>query len=266
MSSAPPAWRSTCAPILTLSAVACDLLSVPHHSFQRSVLLMMLQQIARVTVGAEGSPAANGASQPGGTLAGSSSTSSLGDASPKRELALRIELSHDGEKGWELLSSGMFDIALISVNQLSGVSGLDLSWCYQDQLAQSVRKLADEPPGGGGRQTIIIACTMDEQVTSEKAAQYGIHDVLKKPVSTQALRHMLHKWMPRDYSPPTLLRSPVADRGGGSSNAAEGNFTGGAGGNFTGRILMVDDCEVCDVPLHLPRSPLLSHDLVARPG
>jgi len=99
--------------------------------------------------------------------------------------------------------------------------------------------LATHPPGGWTQaieaadvqtQTIIIACT-SENIPVTALEQYGISDHLQKPISTLALRHMLHKWMPRNHSPKSLLPPPAS-------------IQRSTSGTFAGRVLMVEDCEV----------------------
>lgn len=136
-------------------------------------------------------------------------------------------------------------LALVDIH-LPGISGLDMSWCYSQMLLEG-----DHVPREGGgatpffstaqpgsavhQQTILIACTGDESTTLQQLQGYGIHDVLPKPVTTKGLRHMLHKWLPRDVSAldsglPTLQQPAQLQRN--------------SSGIFAGRVLLVEDCEV----------------------
>jgi len=83
------------------------------------------------------------------------------------------------------------------------------------------------------RPTILIACTADTTATRPLLEQYGIADVLVKPVTVQAMRHMLHKWLPRDASPP-----------GEALVTHQGPVRRSRSGNVNERILLVEDCEV----------------------
>ena len=67
---------------------------------------------------------------------------------------------------------------------------------------------------------------------------------------------MLHKWMPRDYSPPSTLKQPA-------------QLQRNTSGIFAGRILLVDDCEARHATDHAQartgvRTLALSH-LLATP-
>jgi len=169
--------------------------------------------------------------------------------SPHKAIAISLAFASTGETGWDLMRSGNFDIALVDIH-LPGVSGLDLSWCYQQLIINEGTGAAGGPPNSGGsgrmapsqpretdQQTIIIAFTADQTASMEELKSYGIHDVLHKPVSTRALRHMLHKWLPRD-----------CDRA--VSNQALVTLEQPAGlqrnqsGTFAGRVLLVEDDEI----------------------
>lgn len=220
--------------------------------FQRTVLRGMLDQIADVTTSqspatspfsASGYPMArarhadrirSSPESPATTTSGSSPGS---PSAPKP--TLHIEWCEDGERGWELLSSGLFHLAISAHARpldhqlhacvcgnctdgcvlcralrpsrvwscartavdihMPGVSGLDLSWCYQQLLMQaaSANRQRTEPDEASSllRQTVLIAFTADETATQPTLQQYGIADVIHKPIKMQTLRHMLHKWM-----------------------------------------------------------------------
>lgn len=160
----------------------CSLLIVEDDQFQRTVLLSMLESISSVqTVGDSPKSALSPKAQH--RRIGSSPEKNQPSSPEKRGLNLHVEWSEDGERGWELLSSGQFHIALIDIH-LPGVSGLDLSWCYSQLLVQANNAKAgpnDSKKGEGAmQQTIIIACTADTEATKQIVDQYGIHDVLKK--------------------------------------------------------------------------------------
>jgi len=162
----------------------------------------------------------------------------------KQELALRptklqAEYTMTGEQGWDMLRSRRFDIALIDLN-LPGVSGLDLSWCYQ-QMQPGAREEDHTAESGGSaadpqqQPTILIACSSDLP-TDGSLSQYGIHDVLPKPVTMKALRHVMHKWLPRasavEFDLDALQLSQPA------------SLQRNRSGIFAGRILLVEDCVV----------------------
>lgn len=89
--------------------------------------------------------------------------------------------------GFHALAS---QIALIDIH-LPGVSGLDLSWCYQQMLLTGDAVLGKGRPSDEwtslSRQTILIACTGDQSADTEQLQSYGIRDVLLKPVSCSKL-------------------------------------------------------------------------------
>jgi len=187
----------------------CSLLIVEDDAFQRAALRMMLETITR---GDSRSPAGKSpeARQPA--------------------ISLHVESAEDGENGWEKLRSGHFDLALVDIH-LPGASGVDLAWCYQQIHAESLSRSAQEPHTSCSKQTIIIACTADTNVDRDQLERCGMHDMLTKPIDLRALRHVLHKWMPRDSSPPSLLPQPAG-------------LQRNTSGIFAGRVILVDDCEV----------------------
>lgn len=73
--------------------------------------------------------------------------------------------------------------------------------CYQ-QMQPGAREEDHTAESGGSaadpqqQPTILIACSSDLP-TDGSLSQYGIHDVLPKPVTMKALRHVMHKWLPR---------------------------------------------------------------------
>ena len=76
-----------------------------------------------------------------------------------------------------------------------------------------------------------------------KLSTHGIHDLLPKPVSMRALRHMIHKWLPRHHALQGAADNAAAcalSLGGGSAPGAPGAPTGAS----TCRILLVEDCQV----------------------
>ena len=178
-----------------------------------------------------------------------------GDMSPNlKNVCITLECASSGEVGWEMLHSGGFDLAVVDIH-MPGASGFDISWAYQHHLlnGDGGRSSAGaEPP----RQTIIIACTADDDCNQDSLRRYGMHDLLRKPVSVKALRHMLHKWLPRTdidtAGSVPLLRTPFGQHLQSS-------------GQFAGRVLLVEDCVVRTIGpsafscgfLHLPRIALL---------
>ena len=112
------------------------------------------------------------------------------DSSPHRMV---VELASNAEVGWDKLRYGSFDLALIDVTRSGGPSGVELSQAYQMLAAASVAA----PDDSGRRETVLIACTSDPNVSVETLQPFGIHDLLRKPVAMQSLRHTLHKWLPR---------------------------------------------------------------------
>lgn len=194
--------------------------AVEDDAFQRTVLRNMLESIALVsTADTYGKPSPSASPESASARIrriGSSGTPPSPSKSPPKSLKLHVEFAEDGERAWELMSSSQFHLVLCDIH-LPGVSGLDLSWCYQQLLVQAA-DAAQKPSRGQPAQpstdhaTIIIACTSDETANEDNLRQYGINDILRKPVSTQTLRHVLHKWMcvrasERDAHAHTALRS-----------------------------------------------------------
>ena len=166
-------------------------------------------------------------------------------------LQLHVQYTSSGEGGWDLLRAQKIDIALIDIH-LPGVSGLDLSWCVRvpavgtlscpvtthnshchlavDRSSRCYQQMhgstQNDPQASSlpSHQTILIACTSDAGTTRDRLADYGLHDVLPKPVSISQLRHMLHKWLPRQ-----TIALPAAASGSTPS---------------VGRVLLVDDCAI----------------------
>lgn len=66
------------------------------------------------------------------------------------ELCLQVEHTSTGESAWDLLSSRRYDIALVDV-KLPGITGLDLSWCYESSFSEGVTV----------HDTVMIACTSE---------------------------------------------------------------------------------------------------------
>jgi len=143
--------------------------------------------------------------------------------SPSVRARSQVEHTASGEGAWDMLNSRQYDIALVDI-QLPGITGLDLSWCYQSSLAENGGEITEND-------TVMIACTSD--LTQSQLEEHGLKDLLRKPVTMASLRHMLHKWMPRRNAasmqlgtlPRTLGRSPGS-------------------GIFSARVLAVEDCEV----------------------
>ena len=160
------------------------------------------------------------------------------------ELSLQVEHTSTGESAWDLLSSRKYDIALVDV-KLPGITGLDLSWCYESS--------------GPAHDTIMIACTSDIDLAElyehaplvtwphmavarpcpyrghaacpacsrecrmrpTAAPRHGLKDVLRKPVTMASLRHMLHKWMPRRNASSFKLQSHPTPLGRGAPHARQ---------------------------------------------
>lgn len=159
----------------------CSLLIVEDDQFQRTVLLSMLESMANIST-VRDTPNTGLSPKAQHRRIGSSPSPSANStcSSPERKkLNLHVEWSQDGERGWELLSSGVFHIAFIDIN-LPGVSGLDLSWCYSQLLMQTNAAKANTADAAAPHQTIIIACTADLAATRDVVDSYGIHDVLQK--------------------------------------------------------------------------------------
>lgn len=138
------------------------------------------------------------------------------------ELCLQVEHTSTGESAWDLLSSRRYDIALVDV-KLPGITGLDLSWCYESSFSEGVTV----------HDTVMIACT--SEIDPAALYEHGLKDVLKKPVTMASLRHMLHKWMPRRNASSFTLQSYPTPLGRGIKSGS---------GIFSARILLVEDCEV----------------------
>jgi len=145
-------------------------------------------------------------------------------------IKMDISFANSGEEGWQCLCFNRFDIALVDIH-LPGLSGLDVARTYQDAMLKSGSDTC-----AGTSSTIIIACTADEVSDMATMKEHGFYDVLRKPVSMSDLRHMLHKWMPRDCdrvpeTASTILPQPARLR----CNSS---------GEFAGRVLLVEDCEI----------------------
>ena len=210
----------------------------------------LLERVARLSSGLSHKSTPPESKRHFGSSPASNSASSGSPGSPACTPIIHVEFCEDGHRGWEMLSSGLFHLAIIDIN-MPDVSGLDISWCYQQLLMQTghsgstpagapAASAPGAPSGGkdevgeGMLTTIIIACTSSDIGSPTSLQRYGIHDVLPKPVSLPALRHMLHKWMPRDYCA-SVPQEP----------AAQHRTLGGAStGPIGGRILLVEDCEV----------------------
>ena len=229
------------------------LLIVEDDEFVQMALRVMLETIADVI----------GSEKPPPSPARSPSSPSSMKASPSlKAIAIKLSFASSGEGGWDLLRSGEFDLALVDIH-LPGVSGLDLSWCYQQLMLNGDNAINGSTGRGGGarappappletgHQTIIIACTGDATANMEELNSYGIHDVLPKPVSTRSLRHMLHKWLPRDCQRAGQVAVTLPQPAGLQRNRS---------GTFAGRVLLVEDCEItrtatdlifCQLGLHI---------------
>ena len=183
-----------------LSSPAVRVLVIEDDDFMRETLRMMLQAI-------------------------NDKSAAQGSQLHIPALNLSIEYAASGEQAWDMMRVKQFDIAFVDLS-LPGVSGLDLSWCVkqlpQDDDGHSAPHSADA--------TILIACTGDEQA-AKRFAEYGLHDVLPKPVSISQLRHMIHKWLPRVPSASQhlpQLEEPLS-------------LQRNCSGVFAGRVLLVED-------------------------
>uniref|UniRef100_A0A6U7HFG2 Response regulatory domain-containing protein n=1 Tax=Haptolina brevifila TaxID=156173 RepID=A0A6U7HFG2_9EUKA len=153
---------------------------------------------------------------------------------------LQIECTRTGEQGWDMLRSRRFHIALIDLN-LPGVSGLELAWCYQQLLPDAVEEahMSVDEHAAPQQPTILIACSSNLPTGPEgeaSLAEYGVHDVLPKPVNIKALRHLLHKWLPRGDD---VVMDPELGHPGPTTGLERNNS-----GSFASRILIVEDCVV----------------------
>ena len=193
-------------PLPPMEPVELRLLVVEDDQFMRMTIFAMLETISQGISPEDGSE-------------------------PIGRFRMSIEFTSSGEEGWDrLIDQGNFDIALVDLH-LPGVSGLSLAWSYQQTLLErgvGAPWQATRPP----QQTILIACTCDPEASIDQLNRHGMHDVLRKPFTLTSLRHILHKWMPRDAPPTTtLLHQPAQLRHNRS-------------GIFAGRVLLVEDCEV----------------------
>ena len=112
-------------------------------------------------------------------------------ANARKPLTVRLKMCSEGEHGWDCLRSGAYDIALLDIH-LPGVSGVDLSWCYQQLLMQN-HSAKNTPPDAGpaSAQTIIIACTSDED------ANMALLEQCAPPPSTQPMAPPSSKYASR---------------------------------------------------------------------
>jgi len=97
-------------------------------------------------------------------------------------LEIRVDFCDSGKQAYDMLTARNYHLALIDIH-LPDISGTDLSWCYNESNSQE-----------GWVPTILIACTADESVAPELVSS-GMHDLLAKPFTLRALRHILHKWL-----------------------------------------------------------------------
>lgn len=174
-------------------------------------------------------------------------------------LNLLVESSPSGEHAWDLMRVKRFDIAFIDVH-LPGVSGLDLSWCVRASPG------TDQQQSGHtlqSHETILIACTSDGTASSI-IGQYGLHDVLDKPVNVIKLRHMLHKWLPRVFSAVEADAVPRAQLTQPSDGLA--SLQQQRSSVFDGRVLLVEDDSVTRLASSLMLQQLNLHCDVAEDG
>lgn len=122
--------------------------------------------------------------------------SKAGDHDSPSPLPMDVKIVASAEEAAGVLSTNRVDIAIVDF-VLPGANGGELAKACTEQFAESG--------------TVFIACSADhELMESSRIQTYGMCDVLKKPVSTAALRATLNKWMPRELDVDiTVLRTPT---------------------------------------------------------
>ena len=191
---------------------------------------------------------------------------------------VQVEHTSTGESAWDLLSSRRYDIALVDV-KLPGITGLDLSWCYESSFSEGVTV----------HDTIMIACTseIDPAALYERATPVTRRQRACRPASAVACRAATRRPpasplprrrqrffcalfpAPAAHSPARrhglkdVLKKPVTmaslrhmlhkwmPRRNASSFTLQsyptplGRGIKSGSGIFSARILLVEDCEVC---------------------
>lgn len=169
---------------------------------------------------------------------------------------MTIAVSRTGEAAWDLLRAAHYDLAIVDI-MLPGVSGLDLSWCFQQSLnkphetelrmappdTDSASDAASSEAGPARPPTVLVACTSDPERVRSQLYEHGIHDLLSKPVAMADLRHILHKWMPRHKQIGTS-RGAGAAAGEGTRLLNTAGLQRKTSGMFGCRILLVEDDEI----------------------
>ena len=120
-----------------------------------------------------------------------------------RRARAQVEHTSTGESAWDLLSSRRYDMALVDV-KLPGITGLDLSWCYESSFSEGVTV----------HDTIMIACTseIDPAALYERATPVMIIGPPAAPPAAcrAATRCNAPPAARRSASPPLRrLRSPL---------------------------------------------------------
>jgi len=97
-----------------------------------------------------------------------------------------VTTAHSGEDGLRKFTEEAFDLVLIE--KISDIGGLaHLSVALSDVQLAPFRERDGPCPR-------LIALTDDKE---DDLCGHGLHGVLRQPVTLPALRHMLHRWLPR---------------------------------------------------------------------
>lgn len=152
-----------------------------------------------------------------------------------RPFTFDIRRATTGEEAWSMILNVPFAMAFVDIT-LPGITGLDLSWCYSQHLvAELDADNKQQQQQSGQRQAVVIACS-SSKVDPNDASVAGMSDILVKPVTMSALRHVLHKWMPR-------LSSPEDDDPTATSRTS-GPKRSKSDVLHSTRILQVEDCRI----------------------
>ena len=124
------------------------------------------------------------------------SSSAAAHAEIGSDFEMTVECCGSGEGGWDLLQEKHFDLALVDI-VLPGVSGLDLSWCFQQHSLHESLSDARRPA------TVMVACTTEVEQVRPKLKTHGLNDLIAKPVAMADLRHLVRR-EGRPHTPETL--------------------------------------------------------------
>ncbi|CAN5504214.1 response regulator transcription factor [soil metagenome] len=105
-----------------------------------------------------------------------------------------VEIVHDGNKGWEVLSKGKFDLIILDWHLPGGLSGPEICRKYRDS---------------DGKSPVIMLTGRTEIAEKEQGFDAGVDDYLTKPFNLKELSARLRALLRR---PPNKL-SNIASNG-----------------------------------------------------